>query len=291
MPGIPNRPERAFSKYDTMDDEALRSFLRLDASKPEAEAADTEELLYVMGVLEKRRKERGEARDAKKAFEEFKKYYDPRSEAAQEPEASAKVLELPSKKKTAPRWKRKLAIAAAVAVLLVGCTLSVGAAKFDLWELFVKFTRETLYIDADNGDNQVQTVDTVKQYPYSDFPEVLRQHGMSGTIIPTWLPEGFVFADRHIDESPLIHVYNEFYVNGDKSFTVEVMENRSDSSIYFQQLDSEVEVYQKNDYVFYILRNDAQYQATCIDGAIQTSFWGNLTHEEIVQMIESIKKV
>ncbi len=69
MPGIPDRGSRSFSKYDTMEDEALRDFLRLDASKPEAEAADTEELLYIMGVLEKRRKERGEARDAKKAFE------------------------------------------------------------------------------------------------------------------------------------------------------------------------------------------------------------------------------
>ncbi len=291
MPGIPNRGARSFSKYDAMEDEALRDFLRLDASKPEAEAVDTEELLYVMGVLAKRRKERGEAKDAKKAFEEFKKYYDPRSEAAQEPEASAEVLELPSKRKPAPRWKRKLVVAAAVAVLLVGCTLSVGAAKFDLWELFVKFTRETLYIDADNGGNQARTVDTVKQYPYSDFPEALRQHSMNGVIIPTWLPEGFSFSDRHINETPLKRTFHERYVNGDKSLTIEVAENRSDSSIYFQQLDSEVEVYQKNDYIFYILRNDTQYQATCIDNTIQCTFYGDLTYDEVIQMIESIKKV
>ncbi len=291
MSKIPNRGSRSFSKYDTMEDEALQAFLRADASKTEDDVTDIDEVLYVMGVLAKRRKERGEGKDVKKAFEEFKKYYDPRNEAASEPEASAEVLELPSKRKTASRWKRKLAIAAAVAVLLVGCTLSVGAAKFDLWELFVKFTKETLYIDADNGGAQTQAVGTVDQYPYSDFPEVLRQHGMSGTIIPTWLPEGFSFSDRHINEMSLTRVFHELYVNGDKSLTIEVAENRSDSSVYFQQLDSEVEVYQKNDYIFYILRNDTQYQATCIDNAIQCTFYGDLTYDEIIQMIESIKKV
>lgn len=291
MPGIPNRPERAFSKYDAMDDEALRSFLRLDASKPEAEAADTEKLLYVMGVLAKRRKERGEARDAKKAFEEFKKYYDPRSEAAQEPEASTKVLELPSKKKTAPRWKRKLAIAAAVAVLLVGCTLSVGAAKFDLWELFVKFTRETLFVESDDGGGLERITDSASQYPYSDFPEVLRQHGMSGAIIPTWLPEGFAFEDRYIRETPLNRIFHERYVNGDKTLTIEITENQKGTPIQLEQLGSEVEIYQRNDYVFYLFQNNSQYQATCVDGAIQYVFWGHLTHEETIQMLDSIKKV
>ncbi len=291
MPGIPNCPERAFSKYDTMEDEALRDFLRLDASKPEAEAADTEELLYVMGVLAKRRKERGEAKDAKKAFEEFKKYYDPRSEAAREPEASAKVLELPSKKKTARRWKRKLAIVAAVAVLLVGCTLSAGAAKFDLWELFVKFTRETLFVETDDGGGLERITDSANQYPYSDFPEVLRQHGMSGAIIPTWIPEGFSFSDRHINETPLKRMFRERYINGEKMLTIEITENQEGSPIQFEQLSSEMEIYQRNDYVFYLFQNDNQYQATCIDGTIQYVLWGHLTHEEMIQMLDSIKKV
>ncbi len=291
MPGIPNRGSQSFSKYDTMEDEALRDFLRLDASKPEAEAADTEELLYVMGVLAKRRKERGEAKDAKKAFEEFKKYYDPRSEAAREPNASAEVLELPSKKKTARRWKRKLAIVAAVAVLLVGCTLSAGAAKFDLWELFVKFTKETFFIGDGSDNAQAWKANSVNQNPHSDFSEILRQYGVTGTFIPTWIPEGFAFKDRSISETPLSRTFRERYANGDKLLTIEIVENQEDFPIQFEQLDSEVEVYQKNDYVFYIFQNDTQYQATCIDDAIQCTLYGNLTHEEILQMIDSIKKV
>lgn len=291
MPGIPNRGSQSFSKYDTMEDEALRDFLRLDASKPEAEAADTEELLYVMGVLAKRRKERGEAKDAKKAFEKFKKYYDPRSEAAREPEASAEVLELPSKGKTAPRWKRKLAIVAAVAVLLVGCTLSAGAAKFDLWELFVKFTRETFYIEDDSDNAQAWKADSADQYSYSDFAEMLRQHNVPGAFIPTWIPEDFTFKDRYISETPLICVFREHYVNGDKSLTIEIVKNQEDSPMQFEQFDSEVEIYQQNDYAFYIFRNETQYQATCISGAVQYNFSGNLTHEEMIQMLDSIKKV
>lgn len=291
MPENPNCAERAFSKYDTMDDEALRDFLRSDASKTEAGAADIEELLYVMGVLEKRRKERGEARDPEKAFEEFKKYYDPRSEAAQEPEVPAKVLELPLKKKTAPRWKRRLAIAAAVIALLVGCTLSVGAAKFDLWELFVKFTRETFYIEDEGDNSQAWKVESADQYSYSDFAEMLRQHDVSGAFIPTWIPEGFTFTDRYMSETPLIRVFRECYVNGNKMLTIEIVENHEDSPIQFEQFGSEVEIYQQNNDAFYLFRNETQYQATCVNGAIQCTFSGNLTHEEMIQMLDSIKKV
>lgn len=291
MSRLPNRGSLPFSRYDAMDDEALRSFLRSDASKPETEAADVEELLYVMGLLEKRRKERGEARDAKKAFEEFKKYYDPRIEDAQEPEAPAKIPELPPKGKTAPRWKWKPAIAAAVMVLLVGCTLSAGAAKFDLWELFVKFTKETLYIGDDSDDAQAWKADSADQYPYSDFAEMLRQHDVAGAFLPTWIPEGFAFEDRYISETPSIRTFHEHYVNGDKTLTIEITENQEDAPILFEQFSSEVEIYQHNDYVFYLFQNNSQYQATCIDGAIQYVFWGNLTYQEILQMIDSIKKV
>lgn len=291
MPEIPNRAERAFSGYDTMEDEALRDFLRSDASKTEAEAADIEELLYVMEVLEKRRKERGEARDPKKAFEEFKKYYDPRSEAAQEPEAPAKAPEPPSKRRTALRWKRKLSIAAAVITLLVGCTLSVGAARFDLWELFVKFTRETFYIGDGSDDAQAWKADPSDQYSYSDFAEMLRRHNVTGAFIPTWIPEGFTFASRHIDELPLRRMFHERYVNGDKALTIEIMESREDSPSQFEQFGSEAEIYQHNDYAFYIFQNDVQYQATCINGAIQCNVYGHLTHEELLQMLDSIKEV
>ncbi len=291
MPRIPSRGSRAFSKYDAMDDEALRSFLRSDASKPEAEAAGTEELLYVMELLEKRRKERGEARDAQKAFEEFKRYYDPRNAAAQKPPVHAKVPAPPPKTGTAFRWNRKLTNAAAVIALLAGCTLSVGAARFDLWELLVKFTRETLYIETDDGGEPARITDSAKQFPYSDFPEVLRQHGISGAMIPTWLPEGFAFADRRISETPRSRMFYEYYANRDKSLTLEIVENSLEPPAYFEQLGSEVEVYRKNNYIFYIFQNETQYQAACIDGAVQCIFWGDLTHEEIVQMIESIKKV
>ncbi len=291
MSKIPNRGSRSFSKYDTMEDEALQAFLRADASKTEDDVTDIDEVLYVMGVLAKRRKERGEGKDVKKAFEEFKKYYDPRNEAASEPEASAEVLELPSKRKTASRWKRKLAIAAAVAVLLVGCTLSVGAAKFDLWELFVKFTRETLFVEDERDDAQAWKTDSADQYSYSNFTETLRQHNVTVAFIPTWIPEGFTFKDRYINEAPLKRMFRERYINGEKMLTIEITENQEDSPIQFEQLGSEVEVYQQNDYVFYLFQNDAQYQATCVDGAIQYVFWGNLTHEEMIQMLDSIKEV
>ncbi len=291
MSKIPNRGSRSFSKYDTMEDEALQAFLRADASKTEDDVTDIDEVLYVMGVLAKRRKERGEGKDVKKAFEEFKKYYDPRNEAASEPEASAEILELPSKRKTASRWKRKLAIAAAVAVLLVGCTLSVGAAKFDLWELFVKFTKETLYVEDEGNDAQAWKTDSADQYSYSDFAEVLHKHGVTAALIPTWIPEGFTFKDRYINETPLKRKFHESYVNGDKTLTIEITENQEGPPTLFEQLDSEVETYQHNDYVFYLFRNDTQYQATCVDGAMQYVFLGDLTHEEMIQMLDSIKKV
>ena len=86
-------------------------------------------------------------------------------------------------------------------------------------------------------------------------------------------------------------MFHERYVNGDKMLTLQITENQKEAPVQLEQLDSEVEIYQQNDYVFYLFQNDTQYQATCVDGAIQYVFLGDLTHEEMIQMLDSIKKV
>ena len=76
MPNIQDRNDNRFSRFDAMSTEELQAFLREDASKSVGEESDTKEILYVMEVLARRRKEQTGGKDPAEALASFKnKYY------------------------------------------------------------------------------------------------------------------------------------------------------------------------------------------------------------------------
>ena len=74
-----------FAKYDNMSTEELQQILRDDASIPEGQESNMDELFYVMDVLASRRKARDEGKTPEEALESFKQYYDPEINHASSP--------------------------------------------------------------------------------------------------------------------------------------------------------------------------------------------------------------
>ena len=105
-----SRGSRDFSKYDSMKSEDLEEILRLDADAPEGTEADTELLLYVMGVLaDRRRNSCHTGNTAQEAYESFMQNYlsdEDDIEIAPETESKPVVRSV--------RWLRRITAAAAV---------------------------------------------------------------------------------------------------------------------------------------------------------------------------------
>jgi len=296
MPDIPNRSREAFSRFDKMDDAQLREYLRSDASKPEGEASDIEELLYVMELLSTRRKERGEGRDPKKALEEFKAYYAPRDgeDAAWDEDCEAEcVVELPVKKKASlSGWKRKAVIAAAVIALLVGSVATVGAARFDLWKFIAKWTKQTFYLNAENVPDKMENEpDILSDSPYAELQGILLKDKVTDHLVPEWIPEGFEQTEFTVFELPMQTEYYVLHKNGDRELSFQIKQLSSFDPLIIEQSKAADEIYHSNGIDFYILNNNGKLHATAIIGNYECFIVGDLSLAELKQMIDSIRAI
>lgn len=285
MPEIPDRREQFALKYDNMEDEQLRDILRADASKPEGGESDVDEIFYVMELLARRRSERGEARDPAEALEAFKKRYPNDLVVDEEDEACSEKV-IPYSGRSAG-WKRRLvAVTAAAALIAVG-VMSAGAAKFNLWEAIARWTQETFRWGAvQETDNYVPTPD--KQSPCADLLDMLRQNDIPTSIVPTWLPDGFVLSDMQVIEQPDRRIIYAQFENGEKYILIQIHDYLNENPAQFEQSGKDLRVYSKNEIQYYIFPNNEATQIVWTVDHFECEIQGIISVVEAKQMIDSI---
>ena len=274
-----NRGSRDFSKFDTMETEELEEILRLDVEAPEEEETDTELLLYVMEVLAERRKNANitgnNAQDAWKSFEEN---YMPES-----------IPE--TRSKPAPTcWVRRVIAIAAILALVILIPVSAKAMKLDeLWNVVAKWAKETFSF-VSSGDTDVEEPDPDDQDDFSSLKEILQKNKQDASIVPSWVPAGFVLEKVEADITPVQEVYRAFYLSGDKELRIRVQTYLIED---FQKLEIEEgysDIYTVAGIDYYIFDNKDQVQVVWIIDTYECNISGDLSIDEAKEMINSIKK-
>lgn len=274
-----NRGSRDFSKFDTMETEELEEILRLDVEAPEEEDTDTELLLYIMEVLAERRKNANitgnNAHDAWKSFEE--NYM---------PENS-----LETKSKPAPaRWVRRVIAIAAVLALVILIPVSAKAMKLDqLWNVVAKWAKETFSFVSD-GDTDVDEPSPDCRDELTPLQELLQKSERDATIVPTWIPDGFVLEKVEQDITPIQEVYRARYLNGEKKIRIRVQTYLTEDNYNFEIEDDYTEIYSVSEINCYIFKNEDQCRAVWVTGTYECMISGDLSIDEIKMMIDSIGK-
>lgn len=240
-----------------------------------------EEVLYVMELLSVRRKEKGESRDPYKAFEEFKAHY--------APEGSFPEVAL-AKPKVHFRWNRVVAIAATL-VFLLGMIMTVGASKFDLFEIIAKWTKETFYTGKAISGNQMEAdPDIVSMLPYAELQAVLYDHGVTELIVPTWIPEGFEKQEFSSYELPQCKDYHVYHRRGQEELSFEVKEWGGEVPLQIERSSSLLEAYTLSGIDYFIFVNNEQLQVAWMNNNYECWIHGNITLTEAKQMVDSIRK-
>lgn len=287
MPEIPDRREQFALKYDNMEDEQLRDILRADASKPEGEESDVDEIFYVMELLARRRAERGETRDPAKALEAFKKRY-PNDLVVDEEDEVCSEKVIPYSGRSAG-WKRRLVAAAAAAALIVVGVTSVSAAKFNLWETIAKWTQETFHWGT--SQESVENAPTKDGTPpCAELQETLLSYDINEKLVPTWLPKGYSPAEVQIVQQPNRRMFYASYQCLDKYLIIQIQDYMDANPFQFEQSDSETKIYVKNDIKYYIFENNHGTQIAWINGCYECNIYGDYSTEEAEIMIDSITK-
>lgn len=271
-----NRGNIDFAKYDSMATEELEEILRLDATMPEGQESDTEKILYIMEVLAKRNRNSSHSgKTALEAYESFKQNYMPETDNPTTPTKT---------KHSFPRWLRSLTAAAIVLAILLASSVTANAFGLNIWKAVIQWTQETFHF-GDWGNS-----DPNNNRSFASLQEALEQGNVPVSLVPTWIPEGYELIDVTTEQSPIKKTYVAKYTSGEKILKITVRDYLEEDPVYVEQSDGLVEEYEASGITYYLLQNNKQVQAIWIVDYYEFCISGNVTIDELKQMINSIEK-
>lgn len=277
-----NRGAGDFAKFDSMSTQELEEILRLDAEAPEGQESDGELLLYVMGVLAKRKRDSGNpGKTAHEAWESFNEHYLPVEEE-----------EYPAKKAangTRP-WLRRMIAAAAVIVLLIAVPLTASAFGWEtFWNAVATWAKETFsFVTGEQSGNSEPVKTDALQF--TSLQQALTETGHEGNFVPTWIPDGYDLIDITIGEAPEQKIYNAFYSKGETPLSIFVQAYLASDPQRIEIGEEPIEVYVASGVEYYIFENVDQTQIIWYTDSYECCISCELTMEEIKTMIDSIGK-
>lgn len=287
MPDNQDRNDNRFSRYDAMSTEDLQAFLREDASKPVGEESDTKEILYVMEVLAKRRKEQTGGKDPAEALASFKnKYY-----TENETPYISESVSAAHKQSSSGRWKRGLVAAvAAVFILVLGNSITASALGFDLFAIIAKWTQETFHFGYAGQTDEVDDPNPEYVHPCASLQEALDKRNVTASLVPAWMPSGYLESEVRVTESPAQRLYSAKYESGEATIRIRIADYLDSRPSQIEQSDALVEIYRLGEIDYYIFRNFDQLKAVWICENYECYIIGPVSLSEIKEIIDSIGK-
>ena len=287
MPEQKNRGNSDFSKYDTMSDEELEEILRSDIENTEGTESDPDLILYIMGVLADRDNTEP-AKSAEEAFASFKEHYYPLEESPSADEDQPIQNTRPSEKQKKNRWIHRSLAAAAMVALILLTSVSVKAFKFDLWGELVKWTEEVFHFGSNFQSNQEEPFEDDTEF--DSLIEALEKKNIPADIIPTWLPEDYKFENIQIVESPRSTLIIALFVNADdEEIKLQIKDYITEHVQQIEKSDKYFDIYKSKDKKYYIFDNNQIYEAVCTEQNIELYIAGDMSLEQLYNMLKSIE--
>lgn len=273
-----NRSTPDFSKYDSMSIGELEEILRADAQGPERDDSDVDEILYVMEVLAKKRRENGTAgKTALEAYQEFQQHYLPMVEEESQPRRKSNVIPF-----------RRIAAVAACLVLVFSLSITANAFSFrDVWNAVVTWAQETFSFSMGVEVSEPRVENELK---YTSFQEALSEFNVSSALVPSFIPEGFLLTDIKIEENPIQRTYIALYDDTTTSFTITIRTFSGERPEQVEKSSNLIEQYSAYGVDYYIFANKSQNCAVWLIDKYECSISGQLDVDTIKTMIESIGK-
>lgn len=264
-----------FAKYDALSTQELQEILYKHAHDELQIQLDTEELFYIMEVLEERKNATPDqaAKVTEEAYATFRKHYMPKQT---------------QKKPFVSGLLRCAAVIAVVFVVLFAASTSAEAFGVDVWEKFACWTRE--FFSFSDGTQETLPTEPEKTDPveYSELQKALDENNITQKLAPTWVPDGYVYKDILIMDSPKERSIQAIYTNNGTELIISIRQTIAVEPEQIEKNDDLLEVYTVDGVEYYIFSNTDTLQATWIIGEFECIIGGKLTLEELKAMINSI---
>ena len=265
-----------FAIYDSMTTQELEEILRLDAEMPEGQESDTDKILYIMEVLaERKRNTSHTGKTALEAYESFKQNYMPETNETIFPTKTHRRMS---------RWVRSLTATAAVLAILLACSVTAKAFGFNFWKAVIQWTQETFHF-GDWGKTDVNN-----NLPYTSLQEALEKGNTPAWFVPTYIPDGFNLDAINVEQTPQKKTYTAKYVRGEQALMITIQDHLDKSPYYIEQSDGLVEEFKSLGITYYLFSNMEYNRSTWLYESYECDISGDVTIDELKQMINSIQK-
>lgn len=199
------------------------------------------------------------------------------------------------------RCLRTVQFAALLAALLMLITVATAAAGYDIWRTLAEWTEEKITL----APGQIEYADPdelhIPEEPgeYASLQEALTDYGLNRSVVPKWMPEGFTQSELivipvagggiiifhtlyhlyHREENPLVIQVNIYLENEGRAY---------DSFGNFQKDEDDPVPYEAGGITHLLATNMGRPVALWADGPAECVISGDITMDELKQMIDSI---
>ena len=277
----------SFAKYDNMATAELQQILRDDASNTEGQGLDIDELFYVMDVLAMRRKAQNEGKTPEEALESFKYNYHPDTYNDSSSVSATTFVNHPVRK---GYWKRGLIAVAAMIAIVISSTITANALGFELWDIVAKWTQETFHFGYFGQAEETNAPTPDFMYPCTSLQELLNTYNITESLVPTWLPEGYVEVSVEVFQTPNQRQFYAVYQNDQDSILIRFSDYLNSHPVHVEQRGTLIDIYSVAGIEYYLFENDDQHVAAWTLGTYECYISGSVSVDQLKEMIDSIEK-
>ena len=274
-----NRPA-----WEEMSTRELDGLLWRDFAADQEGFLDPEDILTITEVINSREEDTPTDADVQAAWESFRariREEEPTPTESIPEEAPAAVPFAKPEKKKPGRKKLRWAGAAAAVV----CLLAVPAMGSGAMENLVEWTTQYFSFLPQSGAPQERP----GAVTYAEVQETVGQL-TDIPVLPAWYPEGTVLEQLTVNERFSGTSINVSFSLRDQVFAliVTVYDSEQIGTTKYEKNEGYVEPYYVNGIPHYIMGNMERYSVAWQNGNTENSIQGDLTVEELKQMIDSI---
>ena len=291
--------DRDHSKFDNMSTAELNEYLRQDSYR---EDSNTDDILYIMEVLERREKEenKSNAPDVRKAWAEFQKYYNTEDNDGKplhdfddedDDEPTAEIISIKKARKGISRTIKSIISVAAVLCVILAGSVTAKALGYDIWDAIIVWTKDTFGFET--TVNEPKPTPYVKQIPEElvELKNLMTEHGLSNKLIPGYIPEGYKLANlEYSDLGDADTIFCQLSNGSNDIMLIYSMYSGDSTSFQLEKDALSPEKYESGGTTYYIMSNMDDYLVTWLSDNVECTILGIPSHDEALKMITSLNQ-
>lgn len=285
---------------ERMSTAGLEKLLLQDFQDPESSEDRMEQLYYAAQLLAERTPDSNVSAD--RAWADFQEKYLPFAEAHsaryEDGAVPSSYADLGRRRSHFRKWSvRGMLAAAALALLLLSVSVAAAASGRGLWELLARWTDEVISI----APGQVTRIDPDEiRIPeegteYASLQDALDDCGLTLPVAPNWVPEGLELIELIVDTNdPNSLVFVSCYHGNDTVLLINlhIFLTRDDGGNGgygdFQKDEGDPIPYEAGGITHLLSTNAGRPIALWVNGPVEGSIIGDITMDELKQIIDSI---